>query len=231
MKFKSKPGPKIPTTQKNTNKKKEVNIAAPEKQYNTSLIKKNEFALILLGALLLTVVIFFVFFRGPGEKKAETISQTPSPSYEKLEQRIAELEKRLIEINTTPAAGTSVGPGQKKDLIQLEQRVKRLEAALSLKFDSVMDRLGSMERKLSGLAQKAPASPAPAKTAVKPKSASKPKAAAAAPAKKQVFHTVKKGETLYSISKKYNTTVPALRKLNKLSATAKIFPGDNILIK
>ena len=49
--------------------------------------------------------------------------------------------------------------------------------------------------------------------------------------KESIFHTVQKGETLFSISKKYNTSVEALKKLNNLPANAAIFPGNNILVK
>jgi LysM repeat protein len=63
--------------------------------------------------------------------------------------------------------------------------------------------------------------------------ASTKKASAKAPARKPAtrYHTVRKGETLYSISKKYNTSVNALRKLNHLSANDKIYPGTNILVR
>ncbi|MCP4760335.1 MAG: LysM peptidoglycan-binding domain-containing protein [archaeon] len=46
-----------------------------------------------------------------------------------------------------------------------------------------------------------------------------------------MFHTVKKKETLYSIGKQYNITIDQLRKLNKLSKGAKIYPGDNLLVR
>ena len=49
--------------------------------------------------------------------------------------------------------------------------------------------------------------------------------------KQSIFHTVKKGETLYSISKRYKTTVNRLRNLNKLKKRSDIFPGEIILIK
>ncbi|MBC2705866.1 MAG: LysM peptidoglycan-binding domain-containing protein [Desulfobacula sp.] len=46
-----------------------------------------------------------------------------------------------------------------------------------------------------------------------------------------VFHTVQKGETLYSISKKYNTSIASLLKLNNLSANAKIYPGSKMIVR
>ena len=49
--------------------------------------------------------------------------------------------------------------------------------------------------------------------------------------KAPVIHQIQKGETLYNISKRYKTTVDQLRRLNKLSKTAKIFPGDNLIVQ
>jgi Peptidase family M23/LysM domain len=46
--------------------------------------------------------------------------------------------------------------------------------------------------------------------------------------KKSKYHTVRKGETLYSISKKYKTDVNSLCKINKISKKAKLFVGKKI---
>ena len=62
MKNKGKPGSKMPTTKTNTNKNKQPETQNTGGKLNTSLLKKNEFALIVLGALLLTIIIFFLFF-------------------------------------------------------------------------------------------------------------------------------------------------------------------------
>lgn len=42
------------------------------------------------------------------------------------------------------------------------------------------------------------------------------------------FCKVKDGETLYSIARKYNTTVKMLRELNRLGDSTKVFPGQII---
>ncbi len=234
MKFKSKPGSKIPTTQTNTNKKKGADIVTTPKQEDVSLIKKNEFALILFGALLLTVIVFFFFFKSSDSKIDEIKKSVESPSYIELEKRILSLEQTLETQKTGEKAGDKNG-GKKGDIDLLTQRVTRLETAFSVKFDSVIERIAGMEKNIVRLKE------APAKVVVK---APVKKSVVKAPAKKvstvpvktalkkkAVFHTVQKKETLYSISKKYNTTVGALRKLNNLSATATIYPGDNILVK
>lgn len=69
--------------------------------------------------------------------------------------------------------------------------------------------------------------PAPApekKVQVAKKTADKPE-------KTNQFHTVQKGETLWSISQKYNTNVVSIRKLNNLAPEDKIHPGTNLLVR
>ncbi|MCK5099376.1 MAG: LysM peptidoglycan-binding domain-containing protein, partial [Desulfobacteraceae bacterium] len=49
--------------------------------------------------------------------------------------------------------------------------------------------------------------------------------------KESIFHTVEKGDTLYSLSKQYGTSVSQLEKINHLPKNANIYPGDNLLVK
>jgi len=45
------------------------------------------------------------------------------------------------------------------------------------------------------------------------------------------YHTVAKGDTLYNISKKYNTTVDKLRAMNKMTMQDSIIIGQKIVVK
>lgn len=47
----------------------------------------------------------------------------------------------------------------------------------------------------------------------------------------RVYHVIKKGETFYSISKKYGTTVANIHKLNHFSKQPTIYPGDKLIVK
>jgi LysM repeat protein len=234
MKLKGKPESKISTTKTNTNKKRPPENQNTGEKLNTSLLKKNEFALIVLGALLLTIIIFFLFFRSSDPKTEPVKKSVSSASFADLEKKIEKIEQTLqIQKNSvqtaagkTPEGLTGVDP--------VEERLTRLETAFLVKFDSLIERMGKIEKNISQLKNKPVATKA---SQSKPKSKSKPKSSI--PVKKAVkkekktvmFHTVQKGETLYSISKKYNTSIAALQKLNNLSTRAKIFPGDNILIR
>ena len=69
----------------------------------------------------------------------------------------------------------------------------------------------------------------PANTAAKQSQAPVVKSRASKPAVKT--HVVKKGETLYSISKQYGLSLAQLMTLNKLSKGAVINPGQKLKIK
>ena len=46
-----------------------------------------------------------------------------------------------------------------------------------------------------------------------------------------LYHKVKAGETLWDISRKYNVTVDRLKRLNKTSLKANIYPDQVLIIK
>jgi membrane-bound lytic murein transglycosylase D len=48
---------------------------------------------------------------------------------------------------------------------------------------------------------------------------------------KVVYHVVKKGETLYRISRRYGISVQKIKRLNKLGQSNTIHIGDKIIIK
>jgi len=216
MKSKEKPGSKIPAAKTNTKIK-----------IDSSLLKKNEFALILIGALLLTIIIFFLFFNSSDSVNEPVEKSISSTSFADLEKRVEKIEQTL-QINEN-----SSGSAEEKDIQgidPLEERMLRLETAFLVKFDSLIERMGKIENSISLLKNRAVPAAITKKTVAK-KPATPVKKAVKKVKKASIFHTVQKGETLYYISKKYNTSVATLRKLNKLSSKAKIYPGDNILIR
>lgn len=243
MKKKKKVESKIPTTKTNTNRKKKTATGESEGTMASSLFKKNEFALILFGALLLTLIVFFVFFQRPGDKPESTqkpvkqseplvkkdlntSSTLESPSFADLEKRIEKLENAILSLDDSPSS-------DKKGTNPVKERVNRLETAFDVKFGTLIERMESIEKKIAQLKSQTKAvasAPKPApKTAVKPKAPVKK--AAQTNKKEPMFHTVKKGETLYSIGRQYKISVTALQKLNNLKTNAKIYPGMNLLIR
>ncbi|MFH2061012.1 MAG: LysM peptidoglycan-binding domain-containing protein [Pseudomonadota bacterium] len=234
---------KIPTTKTNTNRKKESEPGESDKKMELSLFKKNEFALILFGALLLTLIVFFLFFRSPGDNadgnSGKTGNTIQNQSSADLEKRIGTLEQNFSDKNLEK---DNNGQYIKKSgsVDPIEERVARLETAFGVKFDFLIERLGNIEKKLAALDSKTneisakPTSSSVQKTAIKttPAPVKTPvKTSIAKQTKAPMFHTVLKGETLYSIGKKYQISVPALQKLNKFTSNTKLYPGMNILIR
>ncbi len=226
------------------------NPCGPDK--SISLLRRNELLFIFIGALLVTLVVFFVFFRTPESELVKNkipIPDRPNP----LEERIAALEEKMAKMETQ--AQTQTRPaGTSKELFALEQKITRVESGLMLKVDAqipritaVEQRINTVEEKVDALSEKPgsrnPDGAAPAEKTVnsangESTTAGKPVAnltrkPALEKSRKPVpmFHTVKKGETLWAIAQKYNTSVAALRKLNSLSRDAPIYPGINILVR
>ncbi len=207
-----------------------------------SVLKKNELPLIIGGALLVTMVVFFLFFRSSGSDDASHAAAKETIA--KLEQKIEALETTIAEMKGAQDSGEQ-GPGMssdvlKKDLARMEHNLDRMETSVTLKMDSLIGRMADLESRLKSIkTAPEPVKAAPVKkpvaTAKSPekKAAAPPvkKAAVAKPAKKDMFHTVKKGDTLWSISQKYKTTVPAILKLNQMAPGDPIYPGTNLLIR
>ncbi|MBI9089000.1 MAG: LysM peptidoglycan-binding domain-containing protein [Desulfobacterium sp.] len=195
----------------------------------TSLLKKSELSAIFIGAGLITLIVFFVFFKSTGQKSKDPA--VAPVDVQSIEERMVALEKRINLQN--PQDGTHA------PLDTYTARVERVEAALSVKFDLVTDRLSTLEKGIAGLENKlnkkleqsTQAKPVPPVKKVAKKPAPVKKALAKVATQTAVHHTVKKGDTLYSISRRYSTSVNNLRALNKLGATAEIFPGDKLVVK
>lgn len=231
MKPKEPPEIKIPIIKPNTNKKKLSEIQEGEKKTDTTLLKKNEFTMILMGALILTLIVFFFFFRTSTPDSQPVPANQVITSSPDLENRIEKMEQTLhaLEKSTSPEIGGT--SKEKSGISPLEERVARLETAFSVKMDSMVERMGRTEKHIAQLTAKPEATPDAA--------GAKPVPAATAPEKKiikkektdPIFHTVQKGETLFSISRKYKTSVDTLKKLNNMSKDTAIFPGNNILVR
>lgn len=245
----------IYTTDRETTPEKKAPRASALGQ-GTSLLKKNEFTLIISAALVATILIFFFFFRGPSTQQSSEpeavsvkVDEHIAPGYE---DRISALEIALAKIAS--ASGQNENQAASRAVSNLDERISRIETAVNLKLDILIERVAKLEGRLSKVAAVASTpspkknvesqpkvkktSPEPEKKArVAEKKADKPKAdkpkekKADKPKKTNQFHAVQKGETLWSISQKYKTTVDAVRKLNNLTPEDQIQPGSKLLVK
>ena len=216
----------------------------------TSLLKKNEFTMIIVAALVVTGLVFFFFFTGPSAQESKKSGTASTKGQNSLapgfEDRISALEIALAKIAS--ASGQNESQAASRAVSDLDERMTRVESAVNLKLDTLIERVTKLERRLSKLAVAAP-TPAP-KPVVKPKpeikqsvvpakppvpekkvQVVKKKAKTSKPKKPSRFHTVQKGETLWSISQKYKTNVAAIRRLNNLTPEDKIYVGTNLMVK
>ena len=151
---------------------------------------------------------------------ARTYSLAEKSQLLSMESRLEQLESRLGTMEGEGALSQTGGSGNQ--LILLTERLDQLEANMTARINNLAPQLNT-------------AAAAPAAEAVK-KAEAAPKAepAKAAPAaKKQLavkIHTVKQGDTLYRISRRYNLSVDQLRDYNALDSKAAIYPGQKLKV-
>ncbi|MCF8092114.1 MAG: LysM peptidoglycan-binding domain-containing protein [Desulfotignum sp.] len=228
MKHKDKSDSKIATTQTNTNKKKAIKESDPLRE-GSSLFKKNESTVIIAGALAVTLIVFFIFFRSSGPDTQEVSSLPENARIEELAQQLASLELSLTALDKKIAAITGdTDTNRNAALAQIRKQVSTLEKGVLVKVDSLADRMKNLEQTVSAL-EKTGVAVAPEARETTPK-VKKPSEIQGKETD-SLFHTVKKGETLWRISREYDTTVAKLRQLNNLAPDADIYPGKKILVR
>lgn len=140
-----------------------------------------------------------------------------------MEQTIQELEQRLNKYEGIDEKVTRIWE-QAKTFEKFKTRFDRSEASMSLRMDHLAMSLDALQKKTDEALGKIDAlEKQPAKKIV----ATKP-----APAEKKTveIHTVVAGDTLFSISQRYNLSVDQLRALNKLPKGAVIHVGQKLKV-
>ncbi len=168
---------------------------------------------IAVGGFLILIVLSVVVI-------ARTYSLAEKVQLLALESRLEQLESRLGSIEAE--GGLSQTAGQGNQLILLTERLDQLEANMAARINAVANQFNAMPPK--------PASEAAAKTGAVLKS----EAAAPAPSPEKEtsakIHTVKPGETLYRISRRYNLSIEQLQQYNELDSKASIYPGQKLKV-
>ena len=164
---------------------------------------------IAIGGFLILIVLSVVLI-------ARTYSLAEKAQLLVLESRLEQLENRLGSIEGDGGLSQTAGSGNQ--LILLTERLDQLEANMTARINSTANQLNTAALK-----------PAP-ETA----SSSKAQTVKAAPADKnetpEKIHTVKKGDTLYRISRRYNLSIEQLRQYNQLDQKASIYPGQELKV-
>jgi LysM repeat protein len=172
------------------------------------------YAILGVGILVLSGVILYLFLGQSMNADTEQIRM--------LSERLASIENRLGVLEVS-----SRGDGA------MDQRLKRVDLFMN-RFENLET---TMARRLSDLSNRVSAlESGGAKPRVKPSSSTQ-KAPTPAPApsttaesKTGKSHVVAKGETLYSISRRYGLSVDELLALNGMSPGAVIYPGQSLRV-
>jgi len=171
------------------------------------LQNKSNLPYIIGGVGLVIVVILFVIILS-GSSDGVKLEQLQS-----LEKRIEQLEKRMTTMGVMDQTLERIDKSE-KELGLIMERVDRFESTLTTQIDQIIKELGVLH-------QKTGSSPTPKTQAPKP-------VAKTGTGKKAKFHEVSVGETLYSISRRYDLTVDQLREYNNIGKDAAIRPGQKL---
>ncbi|MBW2245793.1 MAG: LysM peptidoglycan-binding domain-containing protein [Deltaproteobacteria bacterium] len=132
-----------------------------------------------------------------------------------FENRLIKLEEQIVRFQDIDDKLT-LALEQPQALEQFKDRFDRLEASMSLRMDHLVTGMNNLQKDIAQVkAQKT--------QAVKP-------AAVVKKTPKKRYHTVRPGDTLYNIARKYGVTVKKIRALNKLSDRAVIHPGQKLIV-
>jgi hypothetical protein len=143
---------------------------------------------------------------------ARTYSLAEKAQLLALESRLEQLEGRLGSLEGEGTLSQTGGSGNQ--LILLTERLDQLEANMTARINNMVKELNTLP-------------PKPAAQAVQ-KAETPIQLPAGKKDTKAKMHTVKQGETLYRISRRYNLSVDQLREYNKLGAKAAIYPGQQL---
>jgi hypothetical protein len=169
---------------------------------------------VLMGVgFVLVVVIFFAFFpRGDGAL----------PDNGALLDRLQQIEEKVGRMETALHEFTAI----QEDMEPVKKAILRFDSAdasMAANFQRLAEEVASLKKEMAALEKSRSAG---AKT-----SAAAPQPEKTEAASKAGYHEVVKGDTLYSISRRYGVSVDAIRKLNGLSGQDAIHPGQKLKVK
>ncbi|MEJ2642258.1 MAG: LysM domain-containing protein [Desulfosarcinaceae bacterium] len=185
---------------------------------------RNSSVWIVLGVAILGLIIILVLPRVQPSGEEEQILA--------LETRIEALEQQMAKFDSVDDNVSRIWE-QAKSFEQFKERFERTDASTSLRMDHLATSLSAVQKRLEKLEKKT----ATAAAAAKPRppagkaAGGSPKAATATQAAPKIaYHTVVKGDTLYSVGRKYGLKVDQLLKINHLPADTVIKPGQRLRV-
>ena len=162
---------------------------------------------VAIGGFMILIVLCVVLI-------ARTYSLAEKAQLLALESRLEQLEGRLGSMAGEGALSQTGGSGNQ--LILLTERLDQLEANMTARMNNMVKEINA---------------PPPQTASQAVQKAETPKQLPAEKKEtKAQMHTVKQGDTLYSISRRYNLSVDHLREYNKLGVKASIYPGQQLQV-
>jgi LysM repeat protein len=127
-------------------------------------------------------------------------------------------------------------PDVETGLSKVRRQVDTLESGIRVQVDALKRQMARLEDKMTAVQSRPQASQTPRTVTVNPEiqeknAVEKSETPSQTAETTQLLHTVQKGETLWRISQKYDTTVDQLRKLNNLAPNADIYAGAKIRVR
>lgn len=169
-------------------------------------------------------VVLLAQFFSPGPQTSDVLRMAT------LERRIEGLEQYLQKYDGVDEKVTRIWE-QAQSFENFKTRFDRSEASMSLRMDHLAKSLDALQKKtdeaLGKLATLDRAPPTAAVSAAPPPAQKPPAAPQTAPAR---IHTVVAGDTLFSISQRYNVSVEQLRSLNQLAERDVIVVGQKLTV-
>jgi len=176
----------------------------------SNFLKKPEVPFGLIGLLLLLLILLFIVFI------PRTRRTGPDQQIAAMEARLNQLEERTAKIEGIDEKVTQIWENA-KEFEQFRYRYDRSEASISLRMDHMANELSELKSKMAGGKPPIAAAKETGNAIVK-KSAT------------ESYHQVRKGDTLYGISRRYGVKVDELRRLNKLGPQDAIYPGQKLKV-
>ena len=142
-----------------------------------------------------------------------------------LEQKIGQLEQRLEKYDGMDEKVTHIWE-QAKAFETFKARFDRSEASMSLRMDHLAMSLDTLQKRTDTTLQKI--------DKLEKASTAKAVQARRRPTKKTATiktHTVVAGDTLFSISRRYNLSVDELKSMNQLTEDAVIHVGQTLTVR
>ncbi|MBT8339670.1 MAG: LysM peptidoglycan-binding domain-containing protein [Desulfatitalea sp.] len=182
-------------------------------------LKEKPGVLILLClAIIVIAVALFILLT---ESKGNTVSREQLAM---LEDRVRLLEERLDKFEAIDEKVTRIWE-QAKSFEKFKDRFDRGEASMSLRMDHLTLSLETLQKQLNTTADKN-----------LPEAAAGDTEPAEAPSQlpatgNMKYHTVVKGDTSYSISKRYNIDVETLLRMNRMEKGAILHVGQKLIVQ